>query len=66
MTGAEIDLEILSQSKLPLLKKGELATEGNFLFLHLDEGQIEVFIKDELLEMLTDFIIQMHVLIKHH
>ena len=38
----------LTNNGLPVLKKGELATDGYYLYLCREHGKIEIFIQEEL------------------
>ncbi|MCK5907496.1 MAG: hypothetical protein KAG37_07885 [Flavobacteriales bacterium] len=57
----QIDIqEPLQNNYLPILKKGELATDGSFLYLCSEHDQIEVFMEEQMFLFLKELFMAMH------
>ena len=51
----------LSIEKLPVLKKGELATDGTYLYLCGENGEIQIFVNEEISILAIDSVFDQHI-----
>ena len=62
IAGLELNVQ---KAPLPNLKKGELATDGENLYICFDNGEVEHFMRDEHVDEIVGGIIQLHEQLEH-
>ena len=55
----------LTKDNLPVLKQGELAMDGNYLYLGKKNGEIQRYISEELFHLIKEEAIRMHIVFHH-